>query len=57
MIPGPGRQIPIWAGGFSQKAFERGVVLGDGFIFAGEFDSVGAHVDFFAEFAELTRDI
>ena len=30
---------------------------GDVLIIAGEFDSVDAHVDFFAEFAELTRDI
>ncbi len=36
VIPGPGRQIPIWVGGFSPRAFERGVVLGDGFIFAGD---------------------
>jgi probable F420-dependent oxidoreductase len=36
VIPGPGRQIPIWVGGFSRRAFERGVMLGDGFIFAGD---------------------
>ena len=36
IIPGPGRQIPIWVGGFSPRAFERGVTLGDGFIFAGD---------------------
>jgi probable F420-dependent oxidoreductase len=120
VIPGPGRHIPIWVGGFSQRAFERGVMLGDGFIFAGEDtrvhraltdvralavqrrrklddfgldyvaltlttpraaadaalrwrdaggthfsavsmgagrDSIDAHIEFFAEFAELTADI
>ncbi len=120
VIPGPGRRIPIWVGGFSPRAFERGVELGDGFIFAGDEervhgaldgvrtlasdrgraldafgldyvaltlttpqaaadaaarwrdaggthfsavsmgagrDSIDAHVDFFAEFAELTRDV
>ena len=36
VIPGPGRQIPIWVGGFSPRAFDRGVALGDGFIFAGD---------------------
>jgi len=36
VIPGPARQIPIWVGGFSRRAFERGVTLGDGFIFAGD---------------------
>jgi len=41
VIPGPGRQIPIWVGGFSGRAFERGVMLGDGFIFAG--DEVRVH--------------
>ncbi len=119
VIPGPGRRIPIWVGGFSRRAFERGVTLGDGFIFAGDEarvhnaladvralaaergrelddfgldyvaltlttptaaadaalrwrdaggthfsavsmgagrDSVDAHIDFFAEFAELTSD-
>lgn len=36
VIPGPGHPIPIWVGGFSPRAFERGVTLGDGFIFAGD---------------------
>ena len=36
IVPGPGRQIPIWVGGFSRHAFERGVRLGNGFIFAGD---------------------
>lgn len=120
VVPSPGRQIPIWVGGFSRRAFERGVMLGDGFIFAGNEervhgaltdvrelaasrgrnldafgldyvattpttpagaadaarrwrdaggthfsavsmgtgrDSIEAHIDFFAEFAELTADI
>ncbi|MFT6290433.1 MAG: putative F420-dependent oxidoreductase [Ilumatobacter sp.] len=36
VVPGPGRQIPIWIGGFSPAAFRRGVELGDGFMFAGD---------------------
>ena len=40
LIPGPGRQIPIWIGGFSPPAFRRGVTLGDGFMFAGKESAV-----------------
>lgn len=32
--PRPKRQIPIWIGGHSEVAYERGARLGDGFIFA-----------------------
>lgn len=32
--PRPRRQIPIWLGGHSEAAYERGARLGDGFIFA-----------------------
>ena len=32
--PRPSRQIPIWIGGHSEVAYERGARLGDGFIFA-----------------------
>jgi probable F420-dependent oxidoreductase len=42
VIPGPGRRIPIWVGGFSPQAFERGARLGDGFIFAGDDTRVHA---------------
>ncbi len=35
VLPRPGRQIPIWVGGFSEPAFRRGATLGDGFNFAG----------------------
>jgi probable F420-dependent oxidoreductase len=38
--PRPRRQIPIWFGGNSEPAYERGARLGDGFIFAA--DSTGA---------------
>ena len=34
----PNRQIPIWLGGFSEVAFRRAGKLGDGFMFAGDFD-------------------
>jgi probable F420-dependent oxidoreductase len=36
--PRPHRTIPIWTGGFSEPAFRRGGVLGDGFTFAGDVD-------------------
>jgi len=34
--PRPRRQIPLWLGGHSEPAFERGARLGDGFIFAAD---------------------
>lgn len=36
ILPRPRRQIPIWVGGFSEPAFRRGAVRGDGFLFAGD---------------------
>lgn len=33
--PLPGRQIPIWFGGFADVAFRRAAKMGDGFIFGG----------------------
>ena len=38
--PRPRRQIPLWVGGHSEPAYERGARLGDGFIFAA--DGVGS---------------
>jgi probable F420-dependent oxidoreductase len=35
LLPLPGRQIPIWLGGFSDVAFRRAARMGDGFIFGG----------------------
>jgi probable F420-dependent oxidoreductase len=32
--PRPRRQIPVWIGGYSEPAYQRGARLGDGFIFA-----------------------
>ena len=40
VLPGPGRQVPIWVGGFSPPAFRRGVARGDGFMFAGKESAV-----------------
>src|SRR5262249_55109528 len=34
ILPRPKRVIPIWIGGFSEPAFQRGARLGDGYIFA-----------------------
>ena len=36
--PLPGRQIPIWFGGFSDVAFRRAARIGDGFIFGSGHD-------------------
>ncbi len=36
--PLPKRQIPVWIGGHSEIAYERGARIGDGFIFAGTGD-------------------
>jgi probable F420-dependent oxidoreductase len=35
LMPKPARPIPIWLGGSSEAAFDRGARLGDGFIFFG----------------------
>jgi probable F420-dependent oxidoreductase len=41
--PLPGRQIPIWFGGFVDAAFERAARIGDGFIFgASQADNLAA---------------
>jgi probable F420-dependent oxidoreductase len=41
--PRPRRQIPLWLGGYSEPAYERGARLGDGFIFAaGAADAIAA---------------
>jgi probable F420-dependent oxidoreductase len=32
--PRPRRQIPVWLGGYSEPAYQRGARFGDGFIFA-----------------------
>lgn len=37
--PRPGRQIPIWCGGFSDAAFRRAARLADGFIFGGNWET------------------
>ncbi len=33
LLPLPGRQIPIWFGGFNDAAYQRAARIGDGFIF------------------------
>jgi probable F420-dependent oxidoreductase len=38
LMPRPGRQIPIWCGGFVEAAYARAARLADGFIFATGFD-------------------
>ena len=34
--PRPRRQIPLWIGGHSEPAYERGARIGDGFVFAAD---------------------
>jgi len=42
--PLPGRQIPIWFGGFAPVAFERAARLGDGFMFgSGQTENLAAY--------------
>lgn len=58
VLPRPGRQIPIWVGGFSEPAFRRGATLGDGFIFAGRPDAcLDAWTRVQALLTEAGRDI
>jgi probable F420-dependent oxidoreductase len=40
--PRPSRPIPIWIGGFNERAFRRAGTLGDGFTFAGGVDDAMA---------------
>lgn len=37
--PLPGRQIPIWFGGFTEAAFRRAAAIGDGFIFGSSHEA------------------
>jgi len=39
-IPRPGSSIPIWLGGWADRALKRAARVGDGFIFAGDPDRV-----------------
>lgn len=50
-LPLPAAPIPVWMGGFSQRAFDRASILADGFIFSGRR---GAVVD---QWAALQRQI
>jgi probable F420-dependent oxidoreductase len=54
--PLPGRQIPIWFGGFAPVAFRRAARLGDGFIYgSGYKDNLAAHEMMLAELAKVGR--
>lgn len=52
LVPGPGRRIPIWVGGFSPPAFRRGLSLGDGFMFAGKETAVRHALDDYRKLAD-----
>lgn len=54
--PLPGRQIPIWFGGFAPVAFRRAARLGDGFIYgSGNENNLAAHEMMLAELAKVGR--
>ncbi|HEX7753176.1 MAG TPA: LLM class F420-dependent oxidoreductase [Novosphingobium sp.] len=56
--PLPDRQIPLWIGGHSEVAYERGARLGDGFVFAGDGQSgVDALARVRHHLGELGRDV
>ena len=55
--PLPGRQIPIWFGGFADVAFRRAARMGDGFIFGGaQADNLAAWVKVRENLDEAGRD-
>lgn len=55
--PLPGREIPIWFGGFVPAAFDRAARVGDGFIFgAGHQDNLAAHELLQSSLSEHGRD-
>jgi probable F420-dependent oxidoreductase len=57
LLPRPGRQIPIWFGGFGDAAYRRGARLGDGFIFGASVDQAIAGIEQIRGFlAEAGRD-
>jgi probable F420-dependent oxidoreductase len=58
IVPRPTRQIPIWIGGFSDPAFRRAAVSGDGFLFAGDIDKALEGRERIRQFADAAgRDL
>ena len=53
LLPRPGRQIPIWCGGFVEAAYARAARLADGFIFATGFDD--STIEAWARIREMVR--
>ena len=54
--PLPGRQIPIWFGGFAPVAFRRAARLGDGFIYGSGYEAnLEAHALMLAELDQVGR--
>lgn len=55
--PLPGRQIPIWFGGFNDIAFRRAARIGDGFIFgSSQAANLEGHEKLRAHLAQAGRD-
>jgi probable F420-dependent oxidoreductase len=55
LLPRPRRQIPIWIGGFSEAAFQRGAAFGDGFIFSHPVSDAKPSVEYAIEALSRVR--
>ena len=56
--PRPPAPIPMWFGGFGERAFRRAAGLGDGFVFAGELDAAIEGLQRMGDLlAEIGRDV
>ena len=58
ILPRPKRRIPIWLGGFSEAAFDRAAMIGDGFLFSGrtQTEAIQIKARITAKLRELGRD-
>ena len=57
ILPLPGRQIPIWFGGFTDIAFKRAARIGDGFMFgSGQEDNLAGLAKIEAQLEAAGRD-
>ena len=56
LVPKPARSIPIWLGGYGEKAFDRAARLADGFMFVGG-RGVDQAVDKWTALRDRVRDL
>jgi probable F420-dependent oxidoreductase len=54
LVPKPSRPIPIWLGGYGEKAFDRAARLGDGFIFGGD---IGRIINDWKQLCDRVHDV